>query len=87
MLQVARLAPRLLGESSGLVGDFIRGQKAPDGGFRDRSGKSDLYYTVFGLGALLALQLDFPLAPTEQIKNVYLYPLNRKFRQRLLEAA
>jgi Domain of unknown function (DUF4338) len=28
-----------------------------------------------------------PLAPTEQVKDIYLYPLNRQFRQRLLEAA
>jgi hypothetical protein len=28
-----------------------------------------------------------PLAPTEQVKDIYLYPLNRQFRQRLLAAA
>jgi hypothetical protein len=28
-----------------------------------------------------------PLAPTEPVKDVYLYPLNRQFRQRLWEAA
>jgi len=28
-----------------------------------------------------------PLAPTEHVKDIYLYPLNRQFRQRLLEAA
>jgi hypothetical protein len=28
-----------------------------------------------------------PLAPTEQVKDVYLYPLNPQFRQHLLEAA
>lgn len=66
MLQVARLAPKLLGESSDLVVDFIRGQRNNDGGFKDRSGKSDLYYTVFGIEALLALQADLPLAATEQ---------------------
>jgi hypothetical protein len=27
------------------------------------------------------------LAPTEQVKDVYLYPLNPQFRQHLLEAA
>jgi len=60
MLQVARLAPRLLGESSGLVRGFLRDQLQPDGGFPDRSGSSDLYYTVFGLEALAALQADIP---------------------------
>lgn len=60
MLQVARLAPRLLGESSDLVRGFLRGQLQPDGGFPDRSGSSDLYYTVFGLQSLAAMQADIP---------------------------
>jgi prenyltransferase beta subunit len=60
MLQVARLAPKLLGDSSGLVRDYVHGQFHPDGGFRDRSGHSDLYYTVFGLEALSALQAALP---------------------------
>jgi prenyltransferase beta subunit len=58
MLQVARLAPQLLGESAALVLEFVRAQRAGDGGFRDRKGESDLYYTVFGLGCLQALQAD-----------------------------
>lgn len=62
MMQVARLAPRLLGDSCGLVIDFLRGQQSADGGFKDRSGSSDLYYTVFGLEALTALQADMPAA-------------------------
>lgn len=60
MLQVARLAPTQLGESRDLVARFLRGQVNPDGGFRDRSGASDLYYTVFGLDALIALQEEPP---------------------------
>lgn len=56
MLQVARLAPKLLGDSAEFVRHFIRGRQLPDGGFPDRSGRSDLYYTVFGIEALLALQ-------------------------------
>jgi len=60
MLQVARLAPRLLGEASPLVEEFLRSQLNEDGGFRDRAGASDLYYTVFGLEGLLALQADLP---------------------------
>ncbi|HVY68486.1 MAG TPA: prenyltransferase/squalene oxidase repeat-containing protein, partial [Verrucomicrobiae bacterium] len=56
MMQVARLAPRLLGESGALVRDFLLRQQNSDGGFRDRAGKSDLYYTVFGLDSLLALE-------------------------------
>jgi prenyltransferase beta subunit len=66
MLQVARLAPKLLGESCDLVVDFVQGQRNGDGGFKDRSGKSDLYYTVFGIEALLALQADLSPGVTEQ---------------------
>jgi prenyltransferase beta subunit len=64
MLQVARLSPRLLGESAELVAGFLKGQLHPDGGFRDRSGAADLYYTVFGLEGLLALQQPLPVEAT-----------------------
>jgi prenyltransferase beta subunit len=60
MLQVARLAPKLLGESRDLVRDFYLRRLNPDGGFQDRAGKSDLYYTVFGLEGLAALEQDPP---------------------------
>lgn len=61
MLQVARVAPKLLGESAALVEAFLRRQQNPDGGFKDRTGRSDLYYTVFALDGLLALQAALPL--------------------------
>ena len=54
-LQVAKLSPRLLGESAELVADFLRGRQAENGGFRGREDGADLYYTVFGLDALSAL--------------------------------
>jgi prenyltransferase beta subunit len=60
MLQVARLAPTLLGESAGLVSAFLSGSVNPDGGFRNRGGESDLYYTVFGLDGLIALAGPVP---------------------------
>src|SRR5262245_65689978 len=44
MLQVARLAPRQLGESRDLVAAFLRERLNPDGGFQNRAGTSDLYY-------------------------------------------
>lgn len=57
MLQVARLAPKVLGpEATELVARFLGTQQNPDGGFRDRKGASDVYYTVFGIDALTALQ-------------------------------
>jgi prenyltransferase beta subunit len=61
MLQVARLAPNLLGDSTGLVADFLRSQEQAAGGFVDREGKTDLYYTVFGIEALLALREPLPV--------------------------
>ena len=70
MLQVARLAPKLLGDSTELVEVFLRRQQNADGGFKDRAGQSDLYYTVFGLDALLALQAPLP---EEQVTR-YLQP-------------
>ena len=60
MLQVARLCPRLLSEGADLVRQFVLGQLNPDGGFADRAGASDLYYTVFGTSCLRALQMDMP---------------------------
>jgi prenyltransferase beta subunit len=60
MLQVARLAPKILAESAELVARFILSQQNPDGGFRDRKGESDLYYTVFALDSLIALQQALP---------------------------
>jgi len=63
MLQVARMAPHLLRDSSDLVRDFLLGQLAASGGFRDRDDRPDLYYTVFGIDGLVALRVDPPLAP------------------------
>ena len=60
MLQVARLAPKLLQEASDPVARFLHSQFNDDGGAADRSGQSDLYYTVFALEGLIALQCDPP---------------------------
>jgi hypothetical protein len=66
MLQVARLAPQMLGDSASLVENFLRTQLQPTGGFADREGKADVYYTVFGLEALQALRLTYDEKPTFQ---------------------
>lgn len=63
LLQVARLAPRLLGDSTELVRDFYRRQISPQGAGFDRSGKPDLYYTIFALTGAQALEVE---VPTEQ---------------------
>ena len=65
MLQVARLAPKLLGDAAELVEQFLRSQLNPDGGFKDRAGNSDLYYTVFGIESLFALRAELPLGALE----------------------
>lgn len=63
MLQVARLAPAVLGdEACALIESFVRGQQNADGGFRDRDGASDLYYTSFAIDSLTALQAELPEA-------------------------
>ena len=61
MLQVARLAPAVLGEAAALVEEFVRSRQRDDGGYSDRDGKSDLYYTSFALDSLTALQAEIPL--------------------------
>ena len=65
MLQVARLAPNLLGEATDAVAGFFDEQLGPDGGALDRAGKSDLYYTAFALEGLVALQADLPTSRVE----------------------
>ena len=66
MLQVARVAPKVLGDAAELVRNFLESQQNPDGGFRDRDGESDLYYTVFGLDALAVFQAEPDMAAVEQ---------------------
>ena len=58
MLQVARLAPQLLGDAAELVRAFLHRQTLDSGAFPDRDGRADLYYTVFGMEALLALHTE-----------------------------
>src|SRR5689334_9106633 len=41
-------------------GDFLQRSQRPDGGFPDREGGSDLYYTAFGLRGLAVLDALTP---------------------------
>ena len=66
MLQVARLAPGVLGPAAELVGRFLQGRFGATGGGLDRAGKEDLYYTIFALAGLQALQAEVPAAACEQ---------------------
>jgi prenyltransferase beta subunit len=69
MLQVARLAPTLLGDARDLVHAFLQSRLNPDGGFQNRSGESDLYYTVFGLEGLCALSAPPPPATVAYLET------------------
>ena len=64
LLQVARLAPRLLADSTDLVRDFFRGQFNAEGAACDRGGKPDLYYTIFALAGAQALDAPIPVPQT-----------------------
>lgn len=66
LLQVARLAPRLLGDSTGLVRDFFGRQFTAEGGACDRAGRPDLYYTIFALAGAQALEAPIDLGRVEQ---------------------
>jgi prenyltransferase beta subunit len=61
MLQVARVGPKALGESAELVRAFFLRQFSEEGAGRDRDGRPDLYYTIFALAGLQALQMEAPL--------------------------
>ena len=71
MRQAAQQAPKLLGDATSLVRRFVRSQQNPDGGFKNRSGASDLYYTVFGLDALEALQEPCDAAVLEKFLQTF----------------
>ncbi len=61
MLSAAARANKVLGETGAAeTAEFYRGLLRPDGGFADRSSKSDLYYTMFGLQACAALGATLP---------------------------
>lgn len=65
MLQVARVALKTLADSADLVRAFLHRQFGPEGGGLDRDGREDLYYTIFVLAGLEALQVDVPIARVE----------------------
>ena len=71
MLQVARVAPKALGESAELVRDFFLRQFTPDGGGMDREGRADLYYTIFSLAGLQAFQAKVPVENAEAFLRTF----------------
>lgn len=60
LLQVARLAPRLLADSAPLVRNFFARQFNCEGAAVDRDGNPDLYYTIFALAGAQAMDAPVP---------------------------
>jgi prenyltransferase beta subunit len=47
--KILKLSLNLIGnDTAGSLRDFVRSRHTPSGGFADRAGKPDLYYTLFG---------------------------------------
>jgi hypothetical protein len=65
LLQVARLAPRTLADSTDLVRDFFHRQITTEGGACDRAGRPDVYYTIFALAGMQALDVPVPIERVE----------------------
>ena len=60
MLQVARRGAQSLGEALPLVRAFARSRVRAGAGV-DRDGRPDLYYTIFALATLQAVDAPLPL--------------------------
>ena len=48
------------------LNNFVRGRMHPSGGFKDRAGNPDLYYTLFGVFLAEALEMKDVLNTTRQ---------------------
>ncbi len=66
MLQAARLTRPYLGTRRNAVVQYLGAQFTAAGGFCDRAGNPDLYYSVFGIDALLALAEPLPVQPLRE---------------------
>jgi prenyltransferase beta subunit len=66
MIRAAARAKTPLRDSASAAAEYLRSHQNPDGGFRDRAGTSDLYYTVFGIEGLVALGGAFDRAAARQ---------------------
>jgi len=69
MLQVARLAPQILGESAERVRGFFAHQLTEEGAGKDRDGRADLYYTIFALAGLQSLTSDLSTLNTQHLTS------------------
>jgi len=62
MLSIASRARPELHEGAGEVAHFVRSRQLQDGQFRGRGEEGDIYYTVFGIDCLLALDEEIDRA-------------------------
>jgi len=74
LVRAAARAKEVLDESTNLVAQFLSSKIDPDGGFRGRSSKSDLYYTMFAIEGMIAVCPDFSFELTRK----YLRQLDSK---------
>ena len=63
LLRAARRARDLQPDAATRAIAFLRRQAHPQGGWCDRAGQADLYYTVFALMGLAALEAEIPASP------------------------
>ena len=66
MAEQARRATRHLASATEVVGKFTLARIHKDGGFRGRDEQSDLYYSIFGIESIRALEIDHDWAATRQ---------------------
>ncbi len=67
MLRIAKRAGDLLNPNSlNKIVDFVHRLSHSDGGYRGRGASSDLYYTVFAMKTLLALNAKLPVENIEK---------------------
>lgn len=64
MLRKTILARQQLGDATGNVADFLNRHVHHSGGFIDRAGKPDLYYSVFGIDCMLAVEAQLSRSRT-----------------------
>ena len=69
MLTAARRGAGRLGARRGPLVRFVRGRLTDEGGFADRHGRGDLYYTVFGAECLRACGERVPAAVGEYVRR------------------
>lgn len=60
LLTASRASTLIQAEGLADIAGYAQNQLRADGGFRGRSPESDLYYTVFGLACLMALNKPLP---------------------------